>query len=291
MNKPDDVHDPQCVAPVGVVALGLDVRTTYRWLRLGLVVAFAVVATSVLVEWAHAPGHCLQPSLSAYYWTPVRPLFVGCLLALSLGMIALRGGTDIENVALNVAGLLVPFVAVIPIRAPTTGCSSASDDTWPAHAAIGNNVTSLLLVGAGALVALTVALVRGRPRTTAQWAGLAVALAVEASAALWFATSRSSFERYAHYVAATGLFLALGAVVWQNARATASAGLTRIYRGLVGAMALAGALQVAHLLWPAFGWNLLLTEILLVAAFTAFWLLQTRELWNQGIRPGKARSS
>lgn len=138
-------------------------RDTYRWLRLGLLAALAVVLLSGLIEWWRVPGHCVAGSLSEYYWTPVRPLPVGGLLALALGLIAVRGSPAAEDIAVNLAGLLLPVVAVVPVR-PSTGCSSVPEPIPAITAAVDNNIRASLVVGVVGVVGDAVTMVRGRVR-------------------------------------------------------------------------------------------------------------------------------
>ena len=97
--------------------------TTYNSLRLALAALVLLLFGSVALE-AWAAGGCLQPSISAYYYTPAGPVLVGVLVAAGVSLIALKGNTDAEDVLMNLAGMLAPGVAFIPT--PDAGtCSSA----------------------------------------------------------------------------------------------------------------------------------------------------------------------
>ena len=91
------------------------------------------------------------------------------------------------------------------------------------------------------------------------------------------------------------MFLAIVAAVWVNARDVQQTIETHpalrpvrnryvaMYRGIAVSMLATLALAViGHLA----GWTyaLLVVEILLITLFAAFWVIQTRELWNQGLR-------
>ncbi|HET9127197.1 MAG TPA: hypothetical protein VFN73_03890 [Propionibacteriaceae bacterium] len=274
-------------AEAHLVHLGGHARETYRWLRLGLLAALGAVVTSGLIEWSRAPGHCLQGSLSAYYWTPVRPMLVGGLMAFALGLIAVRGSTDAEDTALNLAGLFAPIVAVVPVR-PSTGCSSVPEPVLPVAAGVDNNIRALLVIAGVVVAAVAVALVLHRVRTASVWTGWALAAATVAGFAGWALGAGGTMEPAAHYVAAAGVFGCLVVVVLLNARYTPGSRLTTVYLALAAAMVLALLLQGLHLLVPAFGWTLLATETALVALFAVFWLVQTLELWDAGVRPARA---
>ena len=85
---------------------------TYAFLRLGVVAVIAVLAVSVAKQYAAAD--CLQGSISAYYYLPVRSVFVGALVALGFALIALWGKTPFEDGFMNLAGMLAPVVAFVP---------------------------------------------------------------------------------------------------------------------------------------------------------------------------------
>src|SRR5918996_3258587 len=95
-----------------------DVIKTYRYLRIGMIGAVVLLAVSIAIE--RSKVDCWQTSISAYYYTPVRAIFVGCLIAVSLSLIVYKGRSTWEDASLNFAGMLAPVVAV----APTTdvGC-------------------------------------------------------------------------------------------------------------------------------------------------------------------------
>jgi len=52
--------------------------------------------------------------VSAYYYTPVRAILVGALVAIGFGLVVIQGRTTFEDSALNVTGMLAPLVAVVP---------------------------------------------------------------------------------------------------------------------------------------------------------------------------------
>ncbi|HEX5087996.1 MAG TPA: hypothetical protein VFV89_09310 [Nocardioides sp.] len=81
---------------------------------MGVVAVILALGFAVWREIATSPDHCVQRSLSAYYYTPVRPVFVGALLAIGFAMIVMWGMTWREDAALNLAGLLLMVVALVP---------------------------------------------------------------------------------------------------------------------------------------------------------------------------------
>jgi len=86
---------------------------TYRYLRLAMLNMLVMPATGVLVERAHNDAGCLQPSISDYYYTPARAVFVASLTTIGVCMIALKGSTEWEDILLNLGGMLAPVVAFV----------------------------------------------------------------------------------------------------------------------------------------------------------------------------------
>src|SRR5688572_22472438 len=89
-------------------------RKTYRYVRIGMVGAVVLLAGSVLLEQREVTNGCWQTSISAYYYTPVRAVFVGVLMAIGLMLIVIKGNNELEDGCLNVAGMLAPVVALVP---------------------------------------------------------------------------------------------------------------------------------------------------------------------------------
>jgi hypothetical protein len=78
-------------APVGRSPDPCYAVTTWRCLRLATVGVLAALGTSVVVELLKVTGHCLQTSISSYYYyTPARAVFVGALVTLGVCMICLQ---------------------------------------------------------------------------------------------------------------------------------------------------------------------------------------------------------
>lgn len=270
---------------------------TYRYLRLSLVGLVVLLFASLAIEWLAVGRECVQPTISAYWHTPVRGVLVGVLVTMGICLIALKGNTEAEDVLLNLAGILAPGVAFIPVSSFTT-CASTAAATREFRGSVANNMQALFVLG---VVAVTVALViavreRGGIAELGRWdrVGLALGFALTAGGAGWFYVSRSTFLEHAHNAAAVPMFLAIVAVVWVNGRDVEDADVDRtpsgtrgrhvaVYRGISAAMLATLALAVVgHLL----GWSsaLLVVELLLITLFGAFWVIQTRELWNQGLR-------
>jgi hypothetical protein len=99
---------------------------------------------------------CAQRSISAYYYTPVAPIFIGCMFLVGLALIVYKGHYAHEDFLLNVAGMLAPVVAVVPTTA-VGDCFSIEPDRNPLTADgslaqwvvlnVHNNMFALLVVG------------------------------------------------------------------------------------------------------------------------------------------------
>ncbi len=88
---------------------------TYRYLRLSLVGLVLLLLFCVWLErlgGAEANKHL--GSISAYYYTPARSVFVGALVAIGISLAAIVGRRGFEDSALNIAGMLAPVVALVP---------------------------------------------------------------------------------------------------------------------------------------------------------------------------------
>jgi hypothetical protein len=114
------------------VPLQEHIASTYFSLRKGLVL-LAIVLPLVLPVAARLLGIPYQRSLSAYYHAvgpngeSVRDAFVGMLLIVGALMWLYRGYSRPENRLLNLAGVLVALVAVVPMRWPEATHAAVND--------------------------------------------------------------------------------------------------------------------------------------------------------------------
>jgi hypothetical protein len=270
------------------------VLKTYRYLRLAMVVLVVMLAASIAYEWVQTGRACWQTSISAYYFTPARAVFVSTLVAIGVCLVVLKGNTAVEDALLNLAGMLAPVVAFVPV--PVAGrCRSVPMLLQDTSAAVANNVTALFVAGAVGLgVLLLVTLQQRSTGVSTQTSPLGVQLsaAVLVAGVVWFELDPDGFVSAAHYTAATGLFVCIVAVVLVNARAFARARRTssqrRAYlnRYLVIAVVMVVGSAGMGLYALLFTWAhvLLWVEGLLITGFAVFWVSQTIELWNQGLR-------
>lgn len=269
--------------------MGNAALTTYRYLRIGIVGAIVALFVAVLIE--RSEVDCFQTSLSAYYYTPVRAIFVGALFVVGFALIVIRGRTTPIDVCLNFAGILAPLVAVAPTVNVGT-CWSIEPVAFPVDddgnlapwvsANVDNNVLALLITGAiGWAVAAVISVVtwarNGRPAGAGR--GLIATLAFLIVVWVAFATVEE-FDSRAHGIAAVVLFVFLALTVllssittWREDDATVFA---MLYLAIFVAMAL-----TAVVVWMA-DWDhkVLILEIVEIALFGLFWVLQTIQWWG-----------
>lgn len=277
------------------------VLKSYRYLRLVMVGLVVLLAASVLIELQQTGFGCWRTSISSYYWTPVRGVFVGALVAIGTCLIVLKGNTPVEDVLLNVAGALAPIVAFVPILDPKECQSTPWAASADGRANIFNNVGAFLLAGLVAVaVAWWVARREGRGRLSrADLIGLLVTIALVLAGIALFLWAREFFDRWAHYLAAIPLFLVLVAVMVVNAvsyarteaaqkgREMGRAELANRYLA-IAALTVGLVVTLGLVTWLGH-WRhgTFWLEVVVIAAFAVFWAVQTAELWgeDEGLRP------
>jgi hypothetical protein len=276
---------------------------TYRYLRLGILGLTVTLAASVIIEIAQTAPTCVLPSISAYYYTPAQAVFVSALVAIGLCMIAFKAPHEREDVLLNIAGMLAPVVAFVPT--PVAGaCSSVTLTPQDAVPKIVNNVWALFITGVVAVVVTVVVAIRFRKAATAErrvasgWkvsytVGLVAAGLIMVCGIGWLLFDQASFVANAHYTAAIALFVCFIVVTALNAWAfgeTQPSTPTPARRyanrySLIAILMLGSSAILGSVTWLG-NWEhgVLAIEAVLIALFAAFWLMQTIELWDAGIR-------
>ncbi len=279
--------------------------STYRYVRAAIIGSVLLLFVAVAIQ-IIADGGAVEGSISAYYYGPVRGVFVGTLVATGLALVAVRGRPGPEEILLNLAGMLAPVVAFVPTpvltaqaacRAGATRC--IDPEFLPG---VENNMSALILVGPAVLVFAWWTAVRSSTMTRSARLSLSAASVVWVGFALWFFWGpRDLFLEAAHYVSAGLMFALIIAVVWFNALRTdhafrvggTSVSCRNVYRIIGGLMTL--ALLVALVFhWatrtePDQSFPLIFVlEAVLLSLFLAFWVAQTWEFWNEGV-PVEAR--
>lgn len=276
-----------------VTAKRIDAIKTYRYLRLAMLALVALFSIAIIIERLGTEPGCWQTSISGYYYTPAQAVIVASFIAVGICMIVLKGSTEVEDILLNSAGILAPVVAVVPTPNPGD-CRSVAITVGDLSPNVMNNIIALLITGAISLVVTAIIAARAQSQGDAHaWdhrIGISVSVAIVSIVALWFFADGSSFLKYAHYTAAVALFACMIAVVWANARGLArhSEQSRSTGRERNGYIAIAVAMVIVMV--GGFGWlpgwklTLLWVEALLIFLFAVFWILQTIELWDEGLR-------
>ena len=150
-------------------------QKTHRCLRLALVLIvvaliLAVVLQSIVVSWTPLIfGWNPLPSISHAFYTPVRDVFVGTLIAASVALLALSGRSRATTL-LDVCAVFAPLIAIVPVgiadpravdRMPCPTAQECIPVDAVASAKAGIAVYAVVVVA----VAVTMALIRRRTRT------------------------------------------------------------------------------------------------------------------------------
>ena len=271
--------------------------TTYRYLRIAMVMAVVVLAVSIGIE--RAQVSCWQTSVSAYYYTPVRAIFVGVLLAIGLCLIAIKGSTLWEDATLNAAGMLAPIVAVVPTT-DVGNCWSEEPPSFPLTpdgdlqgwvvANIDNNIAALIVTGiAGLIVAAVIATIATRNvmaiaevGPVRMRLGLLAAMAFLVVGAVVFALW-DDFDTRAHGYAAVAMFLLLAVAValsaWRRRHDDGPRAYFWLYATIAAAMVVAAAVMFP--LGSRWAHMVLVLEATQIGLFALYWLVQTREHWHE----------
>lgn len=114
VRQPDREVTTWCETPADYIV------ETYFVLRMVIAVG-ALVLPVALVAWATVdPSVPMADSISAYYYTPARGVFVGVVASIGVALLAYRGYTRGENLLLNAAGVLAIVVALVPTVDPAS---------------------------------------------------------------------------------------------------------------------------------------------------------------------------
>jgi len=300
---------PRPVTPPRVRA-GASVRT-YRYLRLSLVALVGLLLASVWLERLTGdPAHAHLGSISAYFYTPARSIFVATLVALGISLVAIVGRRGFEDSALNLAGMLAPIVAFVPTPRGAGGapCDPDGRCSVPTELvpSVVNNVTCLIGLGLAGIVLGIVTNVRNPHCSRATVLGCAAAILAWAAFTAWFVLGRESFLGGAHFGAAGPLFTLITLVALVNARkarrrrgsgaGSAGSAFMALYGLVATVMAVTLATAVVLAVMDQVGGGgtpnewVLWVEVVMLVAFGAFWVAQTVDYWADGV-PEEARET
>jgi FtsH-binding integral membrane protein len=265
---------------------------TYRYVRLAMVgLVVAILAAMLIAESRSAGG--FEGSVSYYYYTPARGVFAAALLAIGVCLICVRGGNTLEDVLLNVAGMLAPVVALVPTP-PSDGDPNLAALVADREAAVRNNFPALLLVGVFAALVLVLLLVLAYVKNEekpSRWdlLGFVLAMAVVLAAYLWYRCDQDSFFTGAHFTAAIGMFVCIAITAIADGllamREQGKKTRGRFYIAIGAGMLVIGGGIIGYneLIHP---WKhaVLQAELVLILLFAVFWAMQTADLWNHTSR-------
>ena len=261
------------------------VISTYRYLRLATIVVVLMLGAAVVAQRLQSP--CWQSSISAYYFTAAHSIFVASLCAIGACLIVYHGSSDTEDVILNYAGFLSFIVAMVPTdREAVCGPVGVAEgfDVLPG---VRNNVWAVLVAGVVAEI-VRVALLRGAGRPApSRWARLATVLGwlIIGVGFIAFLAAPTAFANYGHTTAAVAMFIGIISVVlinaWSARAADQPSAYVHTYQTIAAVMTATIAVIIAiRMAIPAWRHIIIVVEVVLILAFAAFWLVQTKELWE-----------
>ena len=272
-----------------------DILNTYRYLRAAMVALLLMLLFSVGYQWWWENAHsCLLGSISAYYYTPVRPVFIGSLCALGTCLIAYKGHSDAEDVLLNFSGFMAFVVAMVP-TARDTSCTGLDYDPTSEQLAslVRNNIWSLIVVAllpAAARWYLRRDLAPGGMDRGGVIATIVCGLVLVAELFL-FLRARDSFISASHGIAAGTMVAGVIVVMLlsafkveerqQGVRPDSGRAFKRTYVAIAVVLGLAlGLAVVASLVGAVSDHFIIVAEVIVIVCFIAYWVVQSRELWN-----------
>ena len=215
---------------------------THRYLRLSFVFAVAALFIGVII--ASVAGGYVKGSISYYYWTPARNVFVGVLIAASLAMLSLngRGGAakiplgrrtltlPSPSTLLDFAAIFGPLIAIVPtdVKASEQGlttftCEGTEQTCLPkaAFPEVQNAVLTYILT---LVVIVAVMLIVQRKEKRKRFGRLVPVTAAITAVALFLFTfvANGAFPYFRigpwsfsiHYIATFLFFAAFATVVW-----------------------------------------------------------------------------
>lgn len=260
-------------------------QRTYRYVRLAVIAATVFLATAVGI---HVGSGGVLGSISASYYTPAGPAFVGALSATALALLALSG-RSLEQGLLDVAAVLALVLAYVPapVSDPACGVEALCVPPEAIPAVVTNGASVAVVVTLGAVTAAVLARVQGT-MTRGVVFTVAAVLVLDAGGVAWALIAPASFLAMAHNSAAVGFFALVAGVAalaaWRpHGRDDRRRGVRIAYAivaaGIAATLLLLVVALVAGLDGGAFP-VVFVGESLALALFAVFWVVQTVELWN-----------
>ena len=267
-------------------------QRTYRNLRLGIAGTVVLIGIAVGVT---STSTGLLPSISAYYYTPARNVFVGALVAAAVAILALSG-RGLQRRLLDAAGLFAPLIALVPapVRAGTipgyeSACEAGESCVPPSVIPdIDIGVATYLIAGTAAVV-VSVALFARDGSLPRRLPSLAVALAVFTTVLVVWLAAHEAFVGGAHFVAAALFFGLIAAAAVANVVAPAPPERPPLWHRVLYSLVAVGMVVDIGVIAVVIGADntgegalppVLVGEFLALALFVVFWVLQSAEKWT-----------
>ncbi len=271
-------------------------KHTYRFLRLSLAMMALAILVSMVIERMRAPGW--EGAISAYYYTASRPIFTGALIAIGGFLIAIKGRTVIEDVSLNLAGMMALLVPLVPPHQASEVTGSVISHVGfqiteqQHHELLVNNMLTVLIVAIVSFVILSaIGHAQGDPVKLRHHdkVGLTIAAGVAAIGVALYVTVDLVRDN-AHMISAVLMFVFLWPAIVANAYNAPDTNYRAWYAAIAISMpASAIAVGIATLAAPGWRHNVLVLEILELAPFLVYWVVQTIEQWNPVVQPVRTR--
>jgi hypothetical protein len=276
---------------------------TYRALRMGVVAAATLLMASLVLEVLRTHGLALT-SISASFYSPVRNVFVGVLVATGMALVVIMGREKGEDGALNLAGMLAPTIGLLPTTVGPSApgaCEEGVAKCIPSATLVDveNNVSSLLVLGLVVLIGALVYVLRTYGTRPVRLRRMILPAALWLGSSLLWLFAHELVLAHGHNVAAFFFFLLLAYVAHINAQDPPDQktvlGLTpdayqRGYRIISTAMTVTILLTAAYDILILVRWLpdtypqwFFLAEAVLLLLFVAFWILQTAHFWRDGV--------
>lgn len=265
-------------------------KRTYRFLRLAMAMMALAILTAMVIEKLRAPGW--EESISAYYYTAARPIFTGAMMAIGGFLISVKGRTNIEDIALNLAGMMAPLVPLIPPHqtSETTGSVISRvgfSVTEPQHhALLVNSMTTVLII---IVVSFVLLVVIGRLKREPvklrhhDWVGLTIAAGVALISIVLYITV-DAVRKNAHGISASLMFVFLWPAIVANAYSAQRQKYRTLYASIaISMLVFAGAVLIGAIAVTKWRHHVLVLEILELTPFLVYWVVQTFEQWDVGV--------
>jgi hypothetical protein len=275
---------------------------SYRYLRLAIVILLVALGAALVKQiW---DLRCIEGSISAYYYTPAHTLFVGALVAAGAAMVAIKGRTLVEDAFFNVAGMLAPIVALVATGPQRLLCDDESAPLVLERSDLSPNSLFSLAVAVGVILVIA-AIIAGTKKVLTTHAetfvgmlryGVFPVAMIGIAAGVALGVFDVAAYDFMHFGAAIGMFVAIFlailsllsqrvhvvlhlALAWRRPTDGYRKPAARYYRWYVAILGLTvPALMLAVLGGESRTFWL---EVVGVASFTAFWVVQTFELWKR----------